>query len=69
MKAITITEIRRLEYSELSSKIIEMQKYLFELKLKHETKQTIKTHLFKRYKRILAQLLTEQHKFQNSAIK
>ena len=63
MKTITIKEIKSLEYSTLSAKIIEAQKHLFELKFKQATKQPVKNHLFKKYKHMLAQMLTEQHKF------
>lgn len=66
MKAIAKHEIKNLTSSEISSKIIEAQKYLLDLKLKHATRQNIKTHLFKKYRRILARLLTEQRKFNNS---
>lgn len=69
MKAITKHEMKNLTSSEISGKIVEVQKQLFKLKLKHATKQTIKTHLFKKNKRILAQLLTEQHKSNNSSAK
>ncbi len=55
-----------MESSEINKKIIAVQRYLFELKFKQATKQQIKTHLFKKYKRILAQLLTVQHNLQNS---
>lgn len=60
MKPITIEEIKNLESSEVTAKIIEAQKYLFQLRFKQATRQTVKPHLFKKYKRILAQLLTIQ---------
>ncbi len=66
MKIIKINDIRKLEYSEISSQMIEVQKYLFDLKFKHATKQSVKTHLFKKYKRMLAQLLTEESKLINN---
>lgn len=66
MKIIKMNEIRTLDFSEISGHIIEAQKYLFDLKLKHATRQQIKTHLFKKYKRMLAQLLTQQNKLMNN---
>lgn len=63
MQTITKNEIKKLTSSEISDKILEVQKNLFELKLKQATKQNIKTHLFKKNRRALAQLLTEQKKF------
>ena len=59
---MTISEIKSLEASELISVAIEVEKHLFELKLKHVTKQAVKTHQFKQYRHMLAQLLTEQNK-------
>jgi len=58
MKLITLKEIRELSKTEINDKIIEIRKEIFDLKLKQATKKTIKTHLFKVYKRNLAQLLT-----------
>jgi ribosomal protein L29 len=69
MKAIAKHEIKNFTSAEISDKIIETQKDLLSLKLKHATRQSIKTHLFKKYKRTLAQLLTEQRKFNNSSAK
>ena len=66
MKIIAKNEIKHLTPSEISIKIIEVQKYLFELRIKCATKQSIKTHLFKKYKWILAQLLTREHQLKNS---
>ena len=60
-----ISEIRKLSSSELTSNIAEMQRRLFELRLSQATKQSAKPHLFKKYKHILAQLLTEEHKFRS----
>lgn len=62
MEAIAISDIKNLDPSEISDLIIKLQKHLFDLQLKHGTRQSVKTHLFKKYRRILAQLLTEQHK-------
>lgn len=66
MKIITKNEIKHLTSSEISIKIIEIQKCLFELRIKYATKQSIKTHLFKKYKWMLAQLLTREQQLENS---
>lgn len=58
MEILTIKEIQKLKTIELSSKILEVKKALFDLKFKQATKKSIKTHLLKKYKRMLAQLLT-----------
>lgn len=60
---MTIREIRSLKHSELSIKIVETQRHLFELKFKKATRQSVKPHLFKKYRHMLAQMLTEKHKF------
>jgi len=65
METIKASTIKSLGSSELSDLIMKLQKDLFDLKLKHGAKQSIKTHLFKKYRRILAQLLTEQQKSSN----
>lgn len=69
MQTITKDEIKNLAPAEISSKIIQTEKYILELRFKHAAKQPIKTHLFKKHRRILAQLLTEYHRFQNSLTK
>ena len=58
MEILTIEKIKQLERTDLNRKIIEIKKLLFDLKFKQATRQTIKTHLFKQYKRMLAQMLT-----------
>ena len=60
---ITAKQIRNLQPSELSKKIIEVKKALFELRFKQATRQSIKNHLFKQYKRMLAQMLTIEHNY------
>ena len=66
MEIMTIDEIKKLKFNELTEKTIEAQKYLFELKFKQSTRQTVKSHLFKTYRRMLAQLLTVQHNFNST---
>lgn len=65
MDVITIKEIKNLKTLELNNKIIEVKKALFELKFKQATRQSIKTHLFKKYKCMLAQMLTIEHNYKN----
>jgi len=61
MNLLNIKEIKNLELKEINNKIIEVHHELFELKFKKSTRQAIKTHLLKKYKRMLAQLLTVEH--------
>ena len=58
MKILTIQDIKKLKNIELEDKIIEVQKAIFDLKFKQATRKSIKSHFFKKYKRLLAQLLT-----------
>lgn len=58
MKLLTFQEIKQLKDEDLEDNILEVQKNLFDLKIKQATKKTVKTHLFKRYKKMLAQLMT-----------
>ena len=55
---MTLKQTKNLELLDLDNKIIEIKKKLFELRFKQATRQSIKTHLFKKHKRMLAQLLT-----------
>lgn len=61
MNILNINEIKNLKPKEINEKILEVHHELFELKFKKSTRQSIKTHLFKKYKRMLAQLLTIEH--------
>nr|YP_009541717.1 ribosomal protein L29 [Synarthrophyton chejuense]AYR05726.1 ribosomal protein L29 [Synarthrophyton chejuense] len=63
---ININEIKKLSQEEISNKIYEVKKEMFELKFKQATRQNIKTHLFKKYKHFLAQLLTIEHNNKNT---
>lgn len=58
MEILNIQQIKQLKHLELDKKILEVRKELFNLRFKQATKQSIKTHLFRSYKRMLAQLLT-----------
>jgi len=61
MNILNINEIKNLEPKEINDKILEVHHQLFELKFKKSTRQSIKTHLLRKYKRMLAQLLTIEH--------
>ena len=58
MEILTIEQIKTLSNTEIQKKILEVQQNLFDLKFKHMTKKSIKTHLLKKHRRMLAQLLT-----------
>lgn len=65
MDILTIEKIKQLEAADLNRKITEIKKLLFDLRFKQATRQTVKTHLFKQYKRMLAQMLTTASNYQN----
>lgn len=45
---------------EIENEIFELQKYLFNLRLKRLTKQSVKPHLFSHLKRRIAQLMLKR---------
>lgn len=55
---MTLNEIKNLTKDEANKKILEIKKQIFELEFKKTTKQNIKTHLLKKHKKTLAQILT-----------
>lgn len=61
MSLVKNKEIRNFSLIEINHKITEVRKNIFELKFKQATRQTIQPHLFKAYRRMLAQLLTIKH--------
>ena len=60
MKILTTKEIKQLTRIELNEKITEIQTEIFNLRFQQATQKSIKSHLFKKYKRMLAQALTIQ---------
>lgn len=58
MSLPNINNYHNLQAIEINSKILELKKEIFYLKLKKATKQNIKPHTIKHKKRELAQLLT-----------
>ena len=58
MKILNIKEIKKLTNLELNEKIIEIRTELFDLRFKQATQKSVKNHLFKLYRRMLAQALT-----------
>ena len=58
MKILNLKEIKKLTNLELNEKIIEIQTELFDLRFKQATQKSVKSHLFKIYRRMLAQTLT-----------
>jgi len=55
-----IQNIQYLDNNEITLKILEVKKDIFNLKLKKATRQPIKPHLFKHKKCLIAQLYTLQ---------
>ena len=58
MSKTTTQEVRKLSDSEISEKIENLRKELFDLRFKQATRQLVKTHRFKEVRIELAQLLT-----------
>jgi large subunit ribosomal protein L29 len=52
-----IVQIKNLDLEKIQTEIIELQKQLFELRIKKGTRQTFKPHLFKHIKHRLKQLI------------
>ena len=58
MSKTTTKDVRDLSDSEISEKIENLRKELFDLRFKQATRQLAKTHRFKEVRTELAQLLT-----------
>jgi len=58
MSKTTTKDVRNLSDSEISDKVQNLRKELFDLRFKQATKQLAKTHRFKEVRTELAQLLT-----------
>ena len=58
MSLPSIKDLETLDDAALDSKIIETKKEIFDLRLKKATFTSLEPHLFKKAKRVLAQLLT-----------
>jgi large subunit ribosomal protein L29 len=58
MSLPSIRELETLDDNALDRKIIETKKEIFDLRLKKATFTSLEPHLFKKAKRVLAQLLT-----------
>lgn len=58
MEILTFQEIKKLKSIELKNKILETRKNIFDLKFQQATRKSVKTHLFKQNRKMLARLLT-----------
>lgn len=58
MKLLTPSEIKKLNNKQIEDEIFNIKKTLFDFRMKRATRQPIKPHLFKLYKRQLARILT-----------
>lgn len=54
----SFSELKDLDDVKLSQEIVDAKKSLFDMRLKKDTRQTFKPHLFKHTKRKIAQLMT-----------
>lgn len=58
MNIMNISTIQQLSKQDAKNKILGIKEELFKLQLKKATKKKLKNHLFKAYKKMLAQILT-----------
>nr|AYR06230.1 ribosomal protein L29 [Renouxia sp.] len=58
MSLLKMDYLRDMSKTEIYNKILEVKKEIFDLKFKQATRQTVKRHLLKHKKHLLAQLLT-----------
>lgn len=58
MSLLTNEEIRNLSASDLQTNILTTKRLILDMRFKQATRQPIKTHVFKQYKKQLARLLT-----------
>jgi large subunit ribosomal protein L29 len=58
MKLLTSKEIQSLDDKQIENEILNIKKTLFDFRIKQATRQPIKPHLFKLYRRQLAKILT-----------
>jgi large subunit ribosomal protein L29 len=61
MKILDSNEINCLSQEQMQKEIIEIKKSLFDFRLKKATRQTIKPHMLKAYRRQLARIMTIRH--------
>jgi large subunit ribosomal protein L29 len=60
MSFLNFKELKDLNDEAMSKEVLDTKKSLFELRLKKATRQSFKSHLFKHYRRKIAQLLTAE---------
>ena len=60
MGFLNFKELKDLNDEAMSKEVLDTKKSLFELRLKKATRQSFKSHLFKHYRRKIAQLLTAE---------
>lgn len=58
MNIIDIKTIKQISKQDAKQKILDIKEELFKLRLKKATKKKFKNHLFKAYRKMLAQILT-----------
>nr|YP_009628630.1 ribosomal protein L29 [Acrochaetium secundatum]QBX88413.1 ribosomal protein L29 [Acrochaetium secundatum] len=61
MKVLDSSEIRDLDQQEMQAEILAIKRILFDFRLKQATRQTIKPHSLKAYKKQLARITTIKH--------
>lgn len=62
MKELNISEIKELNTTDRQAEITRCELLLMDLRIKKVTKQNLKSHEFKKIKRYLAKLISENNK-------
>ena len=62
MKLLTSNKIIGLDDQQIQEEILNIKKILLDFRMKQATRQPVKSHLFKLYKRQLAKILTIEHR-------
>nr|YP_009314776.1 Ribosomal protein L29 [Neoizziella asiatica]SCW23231.1 Ribosomal protein L29 [Neoizziella asiatica] len=61
MPIISLQEIRDMKNTDIDEQILEIKKILLDYRIKQATRQSLKPHLIKRYKKQLAKIMTIKH--------
>nr|YP_009315796.1 Ribosomal protein L29 [Trichogloeopsis pedicellata]SCW24454.1 Ribosomal protein L29 [Trichogloeopsis pedicellata] len=61
MNNVNINEIRSMTSQNIENQINELKKILLDFRVKQATKQSLKPHLIRKYKKQIARLMTVKH--------
>nr|YP_009313346.1 Ribosomal protein L29 [Dichotomaria marginata]SCW21600.1 Ribosomal protein L29 [Dichotomaria marginata] len=61
MIKLTLADMRKMTNHDIDTEILKIKQELFNFRMKLTTRQQVKPHLIKKYKRQLSQLMTIKH--------